>query len=277
MNRRKLTTIIIVVLLIAGLSLLLYPTISNFVKSMGHRRNITHYTEAVAALDEETYEDVLQAAYDYNQRMFETGLPRLLALTDEEWEEYEQMLRIETTDVMAYISIPKVGVYLPIYHSTEDGVLQVGVGHLEGTSLPVGGENTHTVITAHRGLPSAKLFTNIDQLVEGDTFTIRVLREVLTYEVDDIQVVLPTEVSALRIFEGEDYCTLLTCTPYGVNTHRLLVRGHRIPTPEEDKRAEFILDNRYYGIDPELYLVTVMVLAAVLILIGVAKRKLRHR
>ena len=155
---------------------------------------------------------------------------------------YESTLDVTGTGIMGYITIEKIGVELPIYHGTSDAVLQVAAGHLEGTSLPVGGASTHAVISAHRGLPSAKLFTNLDQLEVGDTFTITVLDRTLTYEVDNISIVLPTETDSLKVSEGKDYVTLMTCTPYGINTHRLLVRGRRITTPDKLKHIRVTSD-----------------------------------
>ena len=228
--KKRILTIIVILMILSGLSLLLYPTVSDYLNSLAYRQEISDYTASVEKLDDESYKDLLAAARAYNERLAARG-GQMADLSEELREEYNGLLKTGSTDVMAYVSIPKVNIYLPIYHGTGDGVLQNGVGHLEGSSLPVGGPGTHCVLSAHTGLPSSKLFTSIDRLEKGDTFTVRVLREVLTYEVDQILVVLPYETDALRIEPGEDYCTLLTCTPYGINTHRLLVRGHRVPTP----------------------------------------------
>ncbi len=228
--KKHLPAIIAVLVIIAGLSLLLYPTVSNYVHSLQHRRVIANYEKKVSELNPEDYKELLDSAVEYNRKLAENST-HLLYLTDEERQEYERQLDLTGTGVMGYIRIPSVDIFLPIYHGTEDTVLQRGVGHLEGSSLPVGGESVHTILSGHRGLPSSKLFTDIDKLEEGDIFTIKVLNETLTYEVDQILTILPTELSSLRIEEGHDYCTLMTCTPYGVNTHRLLIRGHRIPTP----------------------------------------------
>ena len=223
---RKLPTILLLLVFLAGLSLLLYPTVSDWWNSLHQTRAITGYAEQVADLDDELYDRLLEEARAYNETL--AGKADRFSLSDEELEEYEQLLSVEGTEVIGYIRIDKIDVYLPIYHGTSDAVLQAGVGHLEGSSLPVGGESTHAVISGHRGLPSADLFTDLDQLEEGDTFVITVLDETLTYEVDQIRIVEPTDFSELAIVEGEDYCTLMTCTPYGINTHRLLVRGHRV-------------------------------------------------
>lgn len=227
---RDYSTIILICVFLLGLSVLLYPTISDYWNSRTQSRAVAGYSDTVANMDEATFADYFDAAEDYNQRLLELDSPLTTAadtLTD-----YDDTLDISGTGIMGYVTIPRIKVELPIYHGTSDGVLQVAAGHLEGSSLPVGGKGTHSVLVAHRGLPSARLFTNLDELEVGDTFTITILNEVLTYEVDKISIVLPTELDALAIDPDEDYCTLLTCTPYGINTHRLLVRGVRIATED---------------------------------------------
>lgn len=218
--------IILVLVLLVGLSLLLYPTVSDYWNSFHQTRAITTYVEEVADLDKEEYERLWNAAQGYNRALAQRGTD--FSMTEEQIDEYEQMLDISGLGIMGYIEIPEIKCSLPIYHGTDEAVLQIAIGHLEWSSLPVGGENSHCVLSGHRGLPSAKLFTNLDQLKEGDIFMLRVLDEVLTYEVDQIRIVEPQEVTDLQIENGKDYCTLVTCTPYGINTHRLLVRGHRI-------------------------------------------------
>lgn len=220
------STIILILVFLVGLSLLLYPSVSDYWNSLHQSRAIAGYAGQVAELDDSTYEALWEEAQAYNRSL--PGKPNRFRLTDEELEEYEGYLSISATNVIGYIEIAKINCRLPIYHGTDESVLQVGVGHLEGSSLPVGGESTHTVISGHRGLPSARLFTDLDQLETGDTFRLCVLDEILTYEVDQIRIVEPQEIEELEIVEGEDYCTLVTCTPYGINSHRLLVRGHRI-------------------------------------------------
>ncbi len=222
----NITTVILILMLIAGLSLLLYPTVSNYWNSFHSSRAISTYAENVANLNEDQYEEIWSAAWEYNREL--VGRSTNFALSDAQKEEYEKLLDVSGTGIMGYVEIPELGVSLPVYHGTEEAVLQVAAGHLEWSSLPVGGESSHCVISGHRGLPSAKLFTDLDKLREGDVFMLRVLDEVLTYEVDKISIVEPSQVSELQIVEGEDLCTLVTCTPYGINTHRLLVRGHRI-------------------------------------------------
>ncbi|MCQ2491705.1 MAG: class C sortase [Lachnospiraceae bacterium] len=226
--KRNLSTLILVVIFMAGLCLLLYPSFADYWNSFHQSRAIATYAEKVAELDDKTYERVWNQAVEYNKKL--TTRPFNLMLSEQEIREYEQLLNIDGTSVMGYIEIPKIRCALPIYHGTDDTVLQVAVGHIQGTSLPTGGKSTHCVLSGHRGLPSAKIFTDIDRLVAGDTFMIRTLDNTLTYEVDRINIVLPDQVDDLRIEEGKDLCTLVTCTPYGINTHRLLVRGHRIKT-----------------------------------------------
>ena len=227
----RISTILLIIVFAAGISLLLYPTISDWWNSFHQTQVITTYSDEAENLNEETYAALLESAAEYNEWLFASG--HGLGLDDDELEEYEAQLSFGTTNVIAYIEIPKIDVYLPIYHGTSDSVLSSGIGHLEGSSLPVGGVSTHCVLSGHRGLVSSKLFTDIDELEIGDTFIIHVLGETLTYEVDQILIVLPTETSALQIEEGEDLVTLLTCTPYGINTHRLLVRGHRVENESE--------------------------------------------
>ena len=226
-------TLLLFLILLAGLSLLLYPSVSDYWNSLHQTRAIATYAEEVANLNQDQYDEIWAAAESYNASLADRV--NAYRLSDAQKEEYQQLLNVSGLGVMGYIEIPEIDVSLPIYHGTEDSVLQVAVGHLEWTSLPVGGESTHCVLSGHRGLPSAKLFTNLDKLREGDTFLLRVLDEILTYEVDQILIVEPQDTAALEIVEGQDYCTLVTCTPYGINTHRLLVRGHRIDNIEEGK------------------------------------------
>lgn len=230
-KQNNFITGVLVLVLFVGLSLLLYPSVSNYWNSFHSTQAIASYAENVAELDDDKYEEVWQQAQAYNEAL--AGRTNGYWLSDEQREDYEHLLDVSGLGIMGYIEIPEIEVSLPIYHGTEDSVLQIAVGHLDWSSLPVGGENTHCVLSGHRGLPSAKLFTNLDKLVVGDTFLLRVLDEVLTYEVDQILIVEPHETDALRVVDGMDYCTLVTCTPYGINTHRLLVRGHRVDNVEE--------------------------------------------
>lgn len=232
MSRRKFINVIVIFLIIAGLSLILYPMLSDYLKTLAFQRAIRDYSASVAEIGGDTYEKIFEAARAYNAKLAARGTLNT-EMNARERLEYESLLDINGTGIMGYVEIDKINVSLPIYHGTDEAALQSGVGHLEGSSLPVGGESTHAVISGHSGLPSAMLFTNLDRLTTGDTFTIRVLSETLTYEVDQILTVLPNESEALNITEGEDQCTLLTCTPYGVNSHRLLVRGHRTYSEEQ--------------------------------------------
>lgn len=224
--KKKLTNIILVAALLAGAGLLIYPSFSNYWNSFHQSRAISSYVESVSALSDDEYEALWEAARAFNRKL--VGRPPVSVLSDEERAEYYSLLTVGSGGVMGYINIPKLNVNLPIYHGTSESVLQVAVGHLEGTSLPTGDISTHCVFSGHRGLPSAKLFTDLNQLDEGDVFVLQVLNDTLTYEVDQIRVVLPEEVDELAIQEGWDLCTLVTCTPYGINSHRLLVRGRRI-------------------------------------------------
>ena len=224
--KNKISTILLSLTFLAGVSLLLYPTVSDYWNSLHASKAVADYSAEVSQLTQEQYDEIWDAAKAYNEALRDSG--NNFNLTDKQKKQYESLLDVGGTGIMGYIEIPNINISLPIYHGTDDSVLQIAVGHLEWSSLPVGGAGTHCVLSGHRGLPSAKLFTNLDQLVEGDTFVLRVLDEVLTYQVDQILIVEPNDTEALQIEEGKDICTLVTCTPYGINTHRLLVRGHRI-------------------------------------------------
>ena len=237
--KKNRSTIILILIFLVGLSVMLYPTVSDYINQKNQSRAVASYSEEVENLSDVDYQAYFDAADDYNRRLAET--PDAF-YRPEEVSGYTGTLDVSGTGIMGYITIPKIGVELPVYHGTSDGVLQVAAGHLEGSSLPVGGAGTHAVISAPRGLPSAKLFTNLDELEVGDTFTITVLDRVLTYEVDQISIVLPTETDLLQPVEGKDYVTLMTCTPYGINTHRLLVRGKRIESVENQKHIRVTAD-----------------------------------
>ena len=233
--RKHLSTILLVVALLAGVSLLLYPSLSNYWNSLHATQVVSNYAQQVQTMDRSRYETMWNDAVAYNRSLLTRSTD--FALTDAQKRQYDALLNVDGTGIMGYLEIPVLELTLPIYHGTDDSVLQVGAGHIEWSSLPTGGESTHCVLSGHRGLPSAKLFTNLDQLVPGDTFVIRVLDEVMTYEVDQILIVEPTDVSALTVEDGKDLCTLVTCTPYGVNSHRLLVRGHRVENVSEAIRV----------------------------------------
>ena len=228
--KKHITTILLILVLVVGLSLILYPTIADWWNSFHQSRAIADYDAILSEMKEEDYTHLFEAAMAYNEQLRQLKFPLMYY---DQVPGYDDLLDITGTGIMGYIDIPSIQVELPIYHGTSEGVLQIAAGHVKGSSLPTGGENTHCVISAHRGLPSARLFTDLDKMQIGDTFTLSVVDRILTYEVDQILTVLPHEVEPLYVQEGEDYCTLVTCTPYGINTHRLLVRGTRIENAEE--------------------------------------------
>ena len=230
-KEQKVNIILCLVILI-GIGLISYPSVSDWWKSFHQTRAVASYAAAVSQMKTEDYDRLFAEADDYNRKLAGTGMK--WSMTDEEIQEYNNVLDISDNGIMGYIDIPRIRQTLPIYHGTDDAVLQVAIGHLAGTSLPVGGDSTHCVVSGHRGLPSARLFTDLDRLTVGDIWTMTVLNRTVTYEVDQIRIVEPEDLSELQIVQGSDYCTLLTCTPYGINTHRLLVRGHRIPNLDGD-------------------------------------------
>lgn len=259
--RKHASTIFLILILVVGLSLMLYPSLSNWWNEAHQSRAIAAYSQEVSKLDENRYDELWQQAWEYNRSL--VGRENVYLLDDSQKAEYERLLDVSGMGIMGYIEIPSLKVSLPIYHGTEESVLQVAVGHLEWTSLPVGGESTHCVLSGHRGLPSAKLFTDLDRLVVGDRFRLGVLDQVLTYEVDQILIVEPQDTEALLIEEGKDLCTLVTCTPYGINTHRLLVRGHRVETEKDAKNVRVTSD----AIQIEPYLVAPVVAAPILLVL----------
>lgn len=266
-------TVILILIFLVGLSLLLYPTASDYWNSLHQSRAISGYAGQVASLDDETYDALWDRAEAYNASLKDKA--DRFRMSEEEQREYEQLLAIPGTNVIGYIEIDKINCYLPVYHGTDEAVLQTGVGHLEGSSLPVGGPGTHCVVSGHRGLPSARLFTDLDQLREGDTFALYVLDETLTYEVDQIRIVEPTQMSELAIVDGQDFCTLVTCTPYGINTHRLLVRGHRIENEEEASEVRVTADA--IQIEPVTVAPLVAVPLLVLLFIGLLFKTRRRK
>lgn len=270
-KKDRFTTILLILIFLAGLSLLLYPTVSNYINSLHQSRAIVEYAENVANLDDNTYEQLLTDAINYNTELSQNGSRPIV--TEQKREQYEQLLNVSGNGIIGYIEIPMIGCSLPIYRGTEEAVLQVAVGHIDWSSLPVGGESSHCVLSGHRGLPSAKLFTDLDKLSTGDTFMVCVLKETLTYEVDQILIVEPQDTSALQIVNGEDYCTLVTCTPYGINTHRLLVRGHRIENTEQAKTVRVTSDA--LQIEPLIVapIVAVPMLLILLIILIIKTRK----
>lgn len=264
-SKDKKSNIFLILIFVIGLCLLLYPSFSDYWNSFHSTRAIASYEEAIHQMDRSQFEKMKKEAEEYNENL--VGKKDRYVLSDEELYEYHRILDVSGTGIMAYIDIPDIKISLPIYHSVDESILQIAVGHIPGTSFPVGGESTHCVLSGHRGLPSAKLFTDIDQLTEGDIFMMHVLDETLTYEVDQIRIVLPDEMKDLEIKEKEDYCTLVTCTPYGVNSHRLLVRGHRIENIEDYSDIRVTADA--LQIDPMLVAPILAVPILFVLIIGV--------
>lgn len=274
MKRNKIATIVLTLVFLVGLSLLLYPTVSDFWNSFHQSRAIAQYASQVEEIDQENYERIWSAAVQYNRMLLDN--PDRFTMTEEEKAEYESLLSVSDLGIMGYIEIPEIDCSLPIYHGTDEAALQIAIGHLEGSSLPVGGKGTHCVLSGHRGLPSAKLFTNLDQLTEGDLFYLKILDETLTYEVDQILTVDPYDLRALEIDPEQDYCTLVTCTPYGINTQRLLVRGHRVETADLSSDVRVTADAMQ--VDP-VFLVPLAVIPLLLLLfVGLlaGRRRRRH-
>ena len=241
--KKKAGNLVICIIFLAGLSLLLYPFVANQWNNYRQKQLISGYEQVVSekeAAEGIDYDAERKKAEDYNEALLPCVLPDSFALAESSGVDpvYMNTLNIAGDEMMGSVEIPKINIKIPIYHTTEEEVLNKGAGHLEGSSLPVGGANTHAVISAHRGLTSASLFTDLDQMKVGDHFLIHVLNETLCYEVDKISVVKPEDTSALAVEDGQDLVTLLTCTPYGVNTERLLVRGHRVPYVEEEVKEE---------------------------------------
>ena len=261
--KKHLSTIILIGILLAGVSLLLYPGVSDYWNRVRQSQAIADYTKSVGELDDMACEELWMEAEQYNS--FLRSKANRYHFTEEEHEEYEQLLNVAGDGIMGYIEIASINCYLPIYHGVDEEVLRVAAGHIEGTSMPTGGPGTHCVLSGHRGLPSARLFTDLDQLKEGDVFVLRVLDKSLAYEVDQIRIVLPEELEDLSLEDGMDYCTLVTCTPYGVNSHRLLVRGHRIGNLSEASPAGVAAD----AMQMKPMLITWILMAPVLLLMTV--------
>ena len=259
MQNRK-STIILLVSFLIGLSVLLYPSISSYWNSKTQSQVIVDYEAMLARIEEEDCTPYFEAAEEYNRQLHKLAAP---FLEYEQLEGYWEILDVSGTGMMGYITIPKISQELPVYHGTGESVLAFAVGHFQGTSLPVGGESTHNVVSAHRGLPSAVLFTHLDRMEIGDTFTFTILDRTFTYEVDQIRIVEPYDTSLIQIEEGKDYCTLLTCTPYGINTQRLLVRGHQVDVTQ--KRNIYIA-NEAYRVDP-LIVMPIVALPIILVLL----------
>jgi len=278
--KRRLSTALLIGILLAGISLLLYPTVSDWWNSRHQSEVIVRYTEEVSGMDEDVKSQLWEDAVSYNRELAAKA-PHWI-LDEEERADYESQLDITGTGVMGYLEIPRIGCSLPVYHGTEEAVLSAGAGHLEGSTLPVGGEGTHCILSGHRGLPSAKLLTDLDQMEEGDLFYLHVLGETLSYEVDQIVTVEPDELEELEIQEGQDLCTLVTCTPYGINSHRLLVRGRRILTQKQETDMS-VRKTELYGSDgqniwlPATAGLLSFALAAVILIVWLHGRKRRGK
>ena len=231
--KKQIPNIVFGVIFLIGIAIFLYPSVSNYINSQHQSKAISNYDEAISNMTQEDYSKFWEEAYKYNEALAQRAMN--FTLSDEELEEYNSVLNPTGTGIIGYIEIENIGVNLPIYHGTSESVLQTGIGHLEGTSFPTGTSSTHAVLSGHRGLPSSKLFTDLDQMIVGDTFLLHIMDQTFAYQVDNISIVLPEEVTGLAIVNGEEYVTLVTCTPYGVNTHRLLVRAKRVDYNEETK------------------------------------------
>ena len=275
MKRKHISTIFIILIFLVGLGFISYPTVSNLWNQAHQSRAIATYSKQVEKLDDSENKKMLKAARKYNKSLLKKSDHWKLSKKDK--KKYESLLDVSGTGIMGYIEVPKIDCSLPIYHGTDEGALQIAIGHLEGSSLPVGGKSTHCVLSGHRGLPSARLFTDLDQMEEGDIFILNVLGRKLAYEVDKIRVVLPEEMSDLEVIEGKDLCTLVTCTPYGINTHRLLVRGHRTKYVEEKVEEQKEVQTK--KMDTRLLIAGAAgaVILAVIIIAVVIRRRKRRR
>lgn len=279
-KRRILFDIIRILVLLVALSVLLYPTVSNYLYEKNSSRAVNNYDDTSKRLEEQERLALLEEARAYNDRLVSGGGVQgdTFHTQGEASQEYDQLLSMDASGMMGYITIPKIDVELPIYHTTTEAVLQRGVGHFPSSSLPVGGESTHAVLTGHRGLPSKKLFTDLDRIVKGDVFYIKILGETFAYQVDQILTVLPEETQSLQIEEGKDYVTLVTCTPYAVNTHRLLIRGHRVPYEEAEAVAPPEIDRGIkLPFEVQVLLIGLGVLLLLLIIWGVARKVRKKR
>ena len=267
MKKISIREIISKIFIIIAICLLCYPAFAEIYNKYHSSHVIESYQDLVNEIDEETYGKLIEEAKKYNENLINDN--SRFFLSDSKKEEYMSLLDVNGSGVMGVISIPKINVRLPIYHTTDDDVLQVAIGHIPGTSLPIGGEGTHSVLSGHRGLASASLFTNLPELQLGDNFNIEVLNEVLTYEVDKIEVVLPSQIQNIGIEDGKDYCTLVTCTPLGINSHRLLVRGHRVETIYETKDTNYnIINDIIKGNVLTLYEVIMLIIALIFFIFG---------
>lgn len=273
MKKIKISTIVLILIFLVGLSLLLYPTVSDYWNSLHQSQAIVEYSRRVEEMDGELYEKLWNEAIEYNRVLADRS--DRFEMTRADRQEYESLLNVSGNGIMGYIEVPAINCSLPIYHGTNEAVLQTSIGHLEGSSLPTGGAGTHCVVSGHRGLPCARLFTDLDKLTEGDIFILKVLDQTLTYEVDQILTVDPYDLSALAIDPQQDYCTLVTCTPYGINTHRLLVRGHRV---ENRTQTQDITEARDISqVNPVLILSLAAGVIIILIIILLVRARRKNR
>ena len=259
--------LILAAALAVGIFLLSYPSVADYWNSFHQSRAVMQYAEQVANMNAEEYASLISAAEEYNEKLSRDGIE--WTMEEEQKEEYRRLLNFNGSGIMGYIDVPKINVKLPIYHGTSEVVLQTSIGHIEQTSLPVGGEGSHCALSGHRGLPSAKLFSDLDKLAVGDLFTLSILNETYTYEVDQIRVVLPADLSELKILPGQDLCTLITCTPYSINTHRMLVRGHRTV----NQHGEALVTADAFQLEPAFvapFIMVPMILVLLLLLFGSA-------
>ena len=276
--KENIITITLVSIMVLGLGLISYPTVSDWWNSFHMTRAVETYASSVAQMDTSEYDKLIAEAEAYNETLVRNGLQ--WNMTEEEAARYESILNITGDGIMGYIDIPKIKVTLPVYHGTSESVLQVAIGHIAGTSFPVGGSSTHCSVSGHRGLPSARLFTDIVKLAAGDTWTMTVLNRTITYEVDQIRIVEPIDLEELQIEEGQDYCTLITCTPYGINTHRLLVRGHRIANADGDAYVTadaFQVDPNYVALGIAACILLLLLAWLVFATSSWGRKKLQHR
>ncbi len=270
--RDRLTYAVLILVFLVGLLAVLYPSLADYHNSKVQTQAIGNYESVLSNMSKEDYTALFEAADEYNRQLAKITQP---FMNYKQVEGYNDILNVGGNGIIGYVSIDKISVEIPIYHGTSKAVLSVAAGHLEGSSLPVGGSTTHAAISAHRGLPSAKLFTNLDKVDIGDTFTITVLDRVLTYQVDSVLIVNPNEMDSLYVTQDEDHCTLITCTPYGINTHRLLVRGTRIETVKE--KPPIFVKNEAFIIDPiivtPIVAIPMLLMLLVFVLIRYRKKK----
>ena len=277
MKKKKgiVTNIILILVLVIGLSLLLYPTFSDWWNSRVQSRAVANYSQLVSVMNQEDYTKTWEEAKAYNQSLL--GRRNEYLLSEEQQAQYQALFNLDGHGIMGYIEIPSLSQTMPLYHGTEEDVLQVAIGHLEWTSLPTGGAGNHSVFSGHRGLPSAKLFTDLDKLLVGDVFMLHILDETLTYEVDQIRIVEPDVTEDLLPQEGKDLCTLFTCTPYGVNSHRLLVRGHRVDNVEQAQTVRVTADAMIVDQLVVVPFVLLPILLVMLVMLLLTTRKKKNR